>query len=106
MKLLNIPKLELGGMVTPGQLFIARERGPELVGSFGRHAAVMNNNQIVEAVSDGVFRAMNKALNNNSNGGSYTFNINNHLDGREIGRQVIKYHNGLVKQYGHSPLII
>ena len=53
-----------------------------------------------------LFRVMNKALSNNNNGGSYTFNINNHLDGREIGRQVIKYHNGLVKQYGHSPLVI
>ena len=32
--------------------------------------------------------------------GTYVFQVN--LDNREIGRQVIKYHNGLVKQYGLS----
>jgi len=104
LPVLNIPKLAVGGLVDPGQFFIAREAGPELVGSFGVRSAVMNNNQIVDAVSAGVYRAVKEAMA--SDGGSYTFNINNHLDGREIGRQVIKYHNGLVKQYGSSPLMI
>ena len=101
----GIPKLAAGGLVDPGQFFVAREAGPELVGSFGARTAVMNNNQIVDAVSDGVFRAVNKAFQSNSGvNGTYVFQVN--LDNREIGRQVIKYHNGLVKQYGHSPLII
>ena len=85
---INIPKLEIGGMVDPGQLFIARESGPELVGSFGARTAVMNNNQIVSAVSDGVFRAVSKAMGSTNNG-SYVFQVN--LDGREIGRQVLKF---------------
>lgn len=59
---LSIPRLEFGGLVTPGQLFVAREAGPELVGSFGGYTAVMNNNQIVESVSDGVFRAVRAAM--------------------------------------------
>ena len=104
LPVLNIPRLATGGLVDPGQFFVAREAGPELVGSFGARTAVMNNNQIVDAVSAGVYKAVKEAMGSGS--GSYTFNINNHLDGREIGRQVIKYHNGLVKQYGHSPLII
>ncbi len=33
-KPLSIPRLATGGMVMPGQMFIAREAGPELVGSF------------------------------------------------------------------------
>jgi len=103
LDLLVIPKLAGGGLVEPGQMFIARERGPELVGSFGSKTAVMNNNQIVEAVSRGVYNAVSSAM---GSGGSYTFNINNQLDGREIGRQVIKYHNGIVKQTGVSPLLI
>lgn len=104
LDLLVIPRLASGGMVEAGQMFIAREAGPELVGSFGSRAAVMNNNQIVESVSRGVYNAVRNAMG--AGNGSYTFNITNQLDGREIGRQVIKYHNGVVKQTGMSPLLI
>ena len=104
LDLLVIPRLAAGGMVDAGQMFIAREAGPELVGSFGSRAAVMNNNQIVESVSRGVYNAVRSAMGTGN--GSYTFNITNQLDGREIGRQVIKYHNGVVKQTGMSPLLI
>lgn len=46
-----------GGYPSEGELFIAREAGPELVGSIGGRTAVANNDQIVEAVSDGVYAA-------------------------------------------------
>ncbi len=104
LELLVIPKLASGGLMEPGQMFIAREAGPELVGSFGSKTAVMNNNQIVESVSRGVYDAVRNAMG--SGKGNYTFNITNTLDGREIGKQVIKYHNGVVKQTGVSPLLI
>ena len=51
-----------GGSPEMGQLFRAREAGPELVGTINRHTAVMNNNQIVSSVSDGVFNALNPVL--------------------------------------------
>ena len=48
-----------GGSFNQGQLFIAREAGPELVGSLnGRGTAVMNNNQIVSSVAAGVSQAV------------------------------------------------
>ena len=47
-----------GGMPGGGQLFVAREAGPELVGTLGGHTAVMNNDQIVASVSAGVARAI------------------------------------------------
>lgn len=47
-----------GGSFSMGQMFIAREAGPELVGSIGGHTAVMNNDQIVASVSAGVARAV------------------------------------------------
>ena len=103
IKLINIPLMASGGIVEKGQLFIAREAGPELVGNIGAKTAVMNNNQIVEAVSRGVYEAVRNAM---AGGGTYTFNISNRLDGREIGRQVIKYHNGVVRQTGMSPLTL
>lgn len=47
-----------GGSFGQGQMFIARENGPELVGTLGGHTAVMNNDQIVASVSAGVARAI------------------------------------------------
>ena len=47
-----------GGFPDAGQLFIAREAGAEMVGSLGGHAAVANNDQIVEGIREGVEAAM------------------------------------------------
>lgn len=51
--------LASGGIVNKtGQMFVARESGPELVGSYGSKTAVMNNDQIVRSVADGVARSI------------------------------------------------
>ena len=48
-----------GGSPYGGQIFRARENGnPELVGTLKGSTAVMNNNQIVASVSDGVAKAI------------------------------------------------
>ena len=49
-----------GGFPDDGQLFLARESGPEFVGSMGSHTAVANNDQIVEGIREGVESAMAK----------------------------------------------
>ena len=54
----DIASYASGGAPGMGQLFLARESGPELVGTLGGHTAVMNNDQIVASVSAGVARAM------------------------------------------------
>ena len=59
---LKIPRLAEGGMVNTGQMFIAREAGPELVGTIGNRSAVANNDQIVSAVSKGVYSAVMQAM--------------------------------------------
>ena len=46
-----------GGFPQDGQLFIANEAGPELVGQMGNKNAVANSAQIVQGVSSGVARA-------------------------------------------------
>ncbi len=53
----SFTRMAAGGFVEPGEFFIAREAGPELVGNIGSHTAVMNNNQIVQSVSNGVYMA-------------------------------------------------
>jgi phage-related protein len=47
-----------GGLPPEGQVFVAREAGPELVGTLHGRTAVMNNDQIVASVSSGVARAL------------------------------------------------
>lgn len=51
-----------GGFPADGQMFVAREAGPELVGTIGGRTAVANNDQIVESVSQGVYRAFSQAM--------------------------------------------
>lgn len=46
-----------GGIVDNGQMFIAREAGPEMVGTIGGTTAVANNDQIVAGIEGGVARA-------------------------------------------------
>lgn len=54
-----------GGSFSTGQMFIAREAGPELVGRIGRGTSVMNNDQIVASVSAGVYEAVLAAMSGN-----------------------------------------
>lgn len=61
----SVPGLATGGFPATGQMFIAREAGPELVGTIGGRNAVVNNDQIVESVSAGVYRAVSSALGKN-----------------------------------------
>lgn len=53
----QIPMLANGGFVDQGQLFIANEAGPEMVGSIGGKTAVANNDQIVDGITYGVREA-------------------------------------------------
>ena len=80
----RIPTLADGGMLNNnGQLFIAREAGPELVANIGGRTAVMNNDQIVESVSAGVYQAVLAALGGNNDDDGNT-NIVINLDGEKI----------------------
>lgn len=72
----NITKYALGTENAPaGQLFIAREAGPELVGTIGGHTSVVNNDQIVASVSDGVARAVRSVIGTNGSNVNVTFKV-------------------------------
>lgn len=79
-----------GGFPDVGEMFIAREAGPELVGNIGSRSAVVNNEQIVAAVSQGVYEAVVAALSGNSSGGERSTNVNVYLDGKQIYTSVKK----------------
>lgn len=52
-----------GGFPENGEMFVAREAGPEMVGRMGKKNAVANNNQIIEGIKAGVFEAVMDAFN-------------------------------------------
>ena len=68
-----------GGLPNMGELFVARESGPELVGRMGGGTAVMNNNQIVASVSAGVYQAVAAAMSQFS--GRSVSEVHVHLEG-------------------------
>lgn len=80
------PRYAEGGFPDEGQLFVAREAGAELVGNIGSRTAVVNNQQIVSAVSQGVARAVAGVV-----GGSTELVVN--LDGDVVYRTVIDKNN-------------
>ena len=47
-----------GGYPKAGELFVANEAGPELVGRAGNRNLVANNNQIIQGISNGVSEAI------------------------------------------------
>ena len=69
-----------GGFPSEGQLFMAREAGPELVGTVGGRTAVANNDQIVEGIRQGVYDAVLAANANNGGGGEFRL----YLDSKQI----------------------
>ena len=77
-----------GGFPSEGEFFLAREAGPEMVGQIGSRSAVVNNDQIVEAVSEGVYAAVLAAMRASEGGGAQ--NVNVYLDGKQITSAVEK----------------
>ena len=76
----------MGGYPASGEMFIARENGiPEMVGSIGGRTAVANNDQIVEAISIGVYNAYMDAMSRS--GGNKQPTIVQ-INGREVFRAV------------------
>jgi hypothetical protein len=69
-----------GGYPEMGQLFVAREAGPELVGNIGNRPAVASNDQIVQAVSQGVAMAVASVMGSSGGKAQVIENIIN-LDG-------------------------
>lgn len=54
-----------GGFPETGQMFIAREAGPELVGNIGNKAAVANNDQIEAGIAKAAYQGVSQAMQEN-----------------------------------------
>ena len=96
----NIPNISWyarGGFPDEGQLFIANEAGPEMVGTMNNRTAVANNDQIVEGIREGVFEAVSAAMS--QSGGNNT-PVNIYLDGKQIATSTTRYQRQLARASG------
>lgn len=68
----GLPKIKVdwfaeGGFPNKGDLFIANEREPELIGSMGNRSAVANNAQITKGIAEATYGAFKEALSEMGN---------------------------------------
>ena len=93
-----------GGFPDAGELFVAREAGPELVGTIGGRTAVANNNDIVNGIASantGVINAVYgmanlivNAINNKD------FDVE--LDGQSLADKMYHYNQQAANRYGSA----
>ena len=83
-----------GGFPDYGDIFIANERGPEMVGTIGGRTAVVNNSQIETAIENAIARGFAKA----GNGQPVEIHVYTELDGEIIGESVTEYQSNRTRR--------
>lgn len=94
-----------GGFVDAGQLFVAREAGAEMVGSIGRRTAVANNDQIVEAVSSGVYKAVVAAMSNRTPDHGKGQTVTAKVNDKTLFEVIVDYARNETVRTGSNPLL-
>lgn len=98
----SLPKLNIswyaeGGFPDVGQLFVANEAGPELIGNIGNKTAVANNDQITTAIAKATYEAVSKALfENQENEQQIVINLGNET----LYKGMTRNRNQASNQYG------
>ncbi len=77
----SVPKFADGGFAETGQLFVAREAGPELVATMGGRTSIANNDQIVTGIAEGIYPAVYNAVSQAMANSRSDTNVNVTLEG-------------------------
>lgn len=85
--LLALKKYADGGFPDYGDLFIANEAGPELVGTIGNRTAVANSSSIETAI----YNAVRSAMTDSTGGQSTDIHVTVDIDGDTVGETVARY---------------
>lgn len=85
--LLGLKKYAAGGFPDYGDLFIANEQGPELVGTIGNRTAVANSSSIETAI----YNAVRSAMSDSAGGQSADIHVTVDIDGDTVGETVARY---------------
>lgn len=104
----SLPRFNLnwyanGGFPDMGEMFIARESGPELVGKMGNRSAVVNNNQIIAGIRAGVFEAVVNAFESMQGSSNRSQEIRIYLEGdaKKLFKMIRQEGNNYQKQTGN-----
>ena len=97
-----IPAFASGGFPTPGDLFIANERGSELVGTMNGKPAVANNQEIVNGIAAGNVDVVNAvyAIGNMIVAAVREIDTEVTLDGENLANKMYKYNQAAARRYG------
>ena len=103
----SIPKLKVdwyanGGFPDMGEMFIARESGPELVGRMGSRNAVANNAQIEAGIEEAAYRGFMRAQG--AGGSSRMIHNVIKLGEKVLYDAVVNQNNQTIKSTGNNPL--
>lgn len=71
----QVSQYATGGFPEQGQLFIANEAGPEMVGTMDGKSAVANNQQIVEGIRQGVYQGVVSAMSDSRSNNNININV-------------------------------
>ena len=102
----NVKMYASGGFPDTGSMFIARERGPELVGTIGGKSAVANNDQILQGIASAVYEAMMAAQEDGGGNSGGTARIVVQIGDRAVGEAAVEYINGQIRQTGMNPITV
>lgn len=104
----SLPRFNLkwyanGGFPDMGEMFIARESGPELVGKMGNRSAVANNSQIIAGIRAGVFEAVVNAFESMQGSSNRSQEIRIYLEGdaKKLFKVIRQEGNNYQKQTGN-----
>ena len=89
-----------GGYPERGELFMANENGPELVGNIGNRTAVANNDQITEGIATATYQAMSRALAENQGDSSMTPYFDIRIGNDKVYEGYATYKNNESNMYG------
>lgn len=99
----SLPKLNIewyagGGFPDKGQLFVANEAGPELIGNIGNRTAVANKDQITTAIANATYQAISRALAENNQGQGQPIIVN--VGNEQLYKGMTNYKNQQSNKYG------
>ena len=95
---LVIPRFDNGGLHS-AQLFMANENGQsELIGNIGNRTAVANQSQMIDMVSEGVYRAVSEAMNS----GNSNVEVIVNMDSETVARAADKGNRSLNRRFSVS----
>jgi len=109
----SIPKIGVrwdyyakGGFPSVGDMFIANEAGPEMVGKMGNRNVVANNNQIVAGIQSGVYKAVVAAMSMTAPQQQSAQTIEVYVGGEKVKDVVVKEVNKETIATGKCPILV